>query len=87
MFIVGECINMSEQVTSACQTACNHPKSIHRLKAFLTQEAFVNVVYAYVTSRIDYCTSLYLVISDYNTTRLQIIHNAIAYTVTNTRKY
>ena len=44
-----------------------HPDNeLNCLKAFLTQEALVNVVHAFVTSRIDYCISLLYGISDYN---------------------
>jgi len=61
--------------------------NIHCLKAFLTQEALVTVVHAFVTSRIDYCNSLLYGISDYNIKRLQQIQNSAARTVTNIRKY
>jgi len=56
-------------------------------KVFLTQEALVTVVHAFVTSRIDYCNSLLYGISDYNINRLQRIQNSAALIVTNTRKY
>ena len=49
-----QCINMHEHVTSECRAAYYHLKNIHCLKAFLTQEALVTVVHAFVTSRIDH---------------------------------
>ena len=66
-----QCINMHEHVTSVCRAAYYHLKNIHRLKAFLTQEALLTVVHALLTSRIDYCNSLLYGISDYNINRHQ----------------
>ena len=55
--IIDQCINIHEHVTSVCRAAYYHLKNIHCLKAFLTQEALVTVVHAFVVSRIDYCNS------------------------------
>ena len=60
-------------MTSVCRAAYYHPKNMHYLKAFWTQEALVTVVHAFVTSHIDYCNSLLYGISDYNIIRLQQI--------------
>jgi hypothetical protein len=64
--IFDQSINMYEHVTSVWRAAYYHLKNVHCLKAFLTQEALVTVVHAFVTSRIDYCNSLLYGISDYN---------------------
>jgi len=78
---------MYEDVTSICRAAYYHLKNIHCLKAFFTQETLVTVVHAFVTSRIDYCTSLLYGISDYNINRLQRIQNSAACIVINTQIY
>ena len=85
--IFDQCINMHEHVTSVCRAAYYHLTNIHCLKAFLTQESLVTVVHAFVTSRIDYCNSLFYGISDYNINRLQRIQNSVAGIVLHTRKY
>jgi len=64
-----------------------HLKNIHYLKAFLTQEALVIVVHAFVTSRLDYCNSLLYGISDYNINHFRIIHNSATHMVPNTYKF
>ena len=69
--IFDQCINMYEHVTSVCRAAYYHLKNIHCLKSFLTQEALVIVIHAFITSRIDYCNSLLYGTSDYNINRLQ----------------
>jgi len=82
-----QCINMYETVTLVCRAVYYHLKDIHCLKAFLTQEALVTIVHAFVTSRIDYCNFLLYGISDYNINHLQRIQNRSARIVTNTQKY
>jgi len=76
-----------EHVTSIYRAAYYHLKNVHCLKAFLTQDALVTVIYAFVTSRIDFCNSLLYGISDYNINRLQRIQSSGARIVTNSQKY
>jgi hypothetical protein len=82
-----QCIKMYEHVTSVCRAGSYHLKNIHCLKTFLTQEALVTVVHAFLASHIDYCNSLLYDISDYNIDCLQRIQNSAAGIGTNTRKY
>ena len=84
---VDQCINIHGHVTLVYRAAYYHHKNIHCLKTFLTREALVTVVHAFVTSRIDYCNTLLYGISDYNINRLHRIQNSAACIVTNTRKY
>ena len=73
---------MYEHVISVCRAAY-----YHGFKAFLTHEALVTVVHAFVAYRIYYSNSLLYDISDYNINHLQRIQNSAARKVTNTRKY
>jgi len=70
-----------------CRAAYYHLKNIRSLKPFLSQEALVAVVHAFVTSRIDYCNSLLYGISKYNINRLQRIQNSVARIVASVSKY
>jgi len=78
---------MYEHLTLVCRAPYYHLKNIHCLKTFLTQEALVTVIHAFVTSCIYYCNSLLYSISDYNINRLQRIQNSAPSTVTNAIKY
>jgi len=80
-------LNMNDHVTSVCRAAYYHLKNIRSLKPFLSQEALVTVVHAFVTSRIDYCNSLLYGISKYNINRLQRIQNSAAHIVVSASKY
>ena len=82
-----QCINMYKHVTSVCQAAYYYLTNIHCLKALLTQEVFVTMLYAFVTCRIDYCNSLLYGTSHYNINRLQRVQNSEARIVKYTRKY
>ena len=65
--------NMNDHVTSVCRAAYYHRKNIRSLKPFLSEDALITVVHAFVTSRIDYCNSLLYGIADYNINRFQLI--------------
>ena len=80
-------INMNDHVTSVCRAAYYHLKNIRSLKPFLSQDALITVVHAFVTSRIDYCNSLLYGIAGYNINRLQRIQNGAARLVRNNGKY
>ena len=53
----------------------------------LTQDAAVSVANAFVSSRLDYCNSLFRSLSKFNLHRLQSIQNSAARIVTNSTKY
>ena len=53
----------------------------------MTQDAAVLVANAFVSSRLDYCNSLFRSLSKFNLHRLQSIQNSAARIVTNSSKY
>ncbi len=62
-------------------------RDFRRVRRFLTQEASILVANALVSSRLDYCNSLYRSLSKFNLRKLQIIQNSAARIVTNTSKF
>ena len=59
LHVLGEkFINKNDHVTSICRSAYYHLKTIRSLRPFLSQDALITVVHAFVTSRIDYCNSV-----------------------------
>ena len=70
---------MNDHVTTVCHAAYYHPENNHSLKLFLSQEALVTVVHAFITSCLDYCK--------YSLNRLQWIQNSAAYIVASASKY
>ena len=53
----------------------------------MTHDAAVSVANAFVSSRLDYCNSLFRSLSKFNLHRLQSIQNSAARIVTNSSKY
>ena len=72
---------------------CNYAEITQQLtdfrniKQFLTQDAAVSVANAFVSSRLDYCNSLFRSLSKVNLHRLQSIQNSAGRIVTNLCKY
>ena len=58
-----------------------------RIKRYLTPEVAVIAANALVSSRLDYCNSLFRGLSCFNLHKLQSIQNTLARIVTNKRKY
>ena len=80
-------MNMKKHITSVCQSSFIQLRNIRSLKPFLTPDALMTVAHAFISSRIDYCNSLLIGISDASVGQLQRIQNCTARLITNTRKY
>ncbi len=59
---------------------------ISRLKSFLSFNDLEKVIHAFITSRLDYCNSLYLGLPQSSTARLQMVQNAAARLLTRAKK-
>ena len=60
---------------------------LRRIRQYLTPEVAVLAANALVSSRLDYCNSLFRCLSCFNLHKLQSIQNTLARIVTNHRKY
>ena len=80
-------LNMETHVAGICKASYFHIRNIRSLKSILTHDALISVVHAFITSRLDYCNSLLLGLSDKLLQRLQRIQNIAARIVTGCRKY
>ena len=62
-------------------------RDLRRIKQYLTTEVAVLAANALVSSRLDYCNSLFRSLSCFNLHKLQSIQNTLARIVTNHRRY
>ena len=62
-------------------------RDLHRIRRFLSVDTSVVIANALVSSRLDYCNSLFHSLSSHNATRLQYVQNALAQFVTGASKY
>ena len=56
--IIDKCINVNDYVSPVCGAVCYHLEIIRSLKSFLSEDALITVIHAFVTSHIDYRNSL-----------------------------
>ena len=54
-------LSMSTHITKTCGAAFYWLYNIKRISKFLSKENLISVIHAFVTSRLDYCNSIYMV--------------------------
>ena len=79
-------LNFNTQIKSVVQTCFFQLRNIAKIKPFLSSTDLEKVIHAFITSRIDYCNSLYSGITQKTLFRLQLVQNAAARLLTNTKK-
>ena len=61
-----------------CSSAFFYLYNIKRIRKYLTSESAAALVHAFITSRVDYCNSLYYGLPDYQLHKLQRVLNSSA---------
>ena len=79
--------SFSKHVQNVCKSCFIQLRDFRNIRQFLTQDAAVSVANAFVSSRLNYCNSLFRSLSKFNLHRLQFIQNNAARIVTNSSKY
>jgi hypothetical protein len=79
--------NFSAHVMAVCKACYYHIRDIARIRKFLPKPALITLSNALVSSRIDYCNSLFNSLSSADLTRLQRVQNSLARIVFNKTKY
>ena len=79
--------SFSEHVQNVCKSCFIQMRDFRNIRQFLTHDAAVLVANAFVSSRLDYCNSLFRNLSKFNLHRLQSIQNSAARIFTNSGKY
>ncbi len=79
-------LSFDSHVSSICKTEFFHLKNISKLKHMLSMSNAEMVIYAFMTSRLDYCSAL---LGGYSARLInkQMVQNAAARVLTRTRKY
>ena len=68
------------------KTSFYHLKNIAKILPLISQPSKEILVHAFITSRLDYCNSLFTGLPKQELNRLQLIQNAAARLITNTKK-
>ena len=80
-------MSFSEQINSVSKSCHFHIQDIRRIRHLLPLSAATALANSLVSSKLDYCNSLYSGISQSNLNKLQRIQNSLARVITNTSKY
>jgi len=80
-------LTFNEHVNNTCRAAFYHLRALRHIRSSLTDEMAQTVACAVVHSRLDYCNSLYVGMSDTNFAKLQRVQNSLARIITSTRKH
>ncbi len=80
-------LSLKKQVEKTCKSAFYHLRNIYRIRKCLSQSDAETLVHAYITSRLDYCNSLYVNLPEYLIQDLQMVQNAAARLVVGLRKF
>ncbi len=80
-------LKFDRQVSAVVKGSFYQLRIIAKLKRILSFEDMETVIHAFISSRLDYCNSLYLGLSKNLLSRLQLVQNAAARLLTGTRKW
>ena len=79
--------SLSKNVQNVCKSCFVKLHDFRHVRWFLTHDVSVLVANAIVSSRLDYCNSLFRSLSKFNLHKLQCIQNSAAKIVSNTSRY
>uniref|UniRef100_A0A8C5AN71 Reverse transcriptase domain-containing protein n=1 Tax=Gadus morhua TaxID=8049 RepID=A0A8C5AN71_GADMO len=80
-------LKFDTQVKAVVKSSFFQLRQLAKIKPMLQRQHLEIVIHAFVTTRLDYCNALYMGISEASIARLQLVQNAAARLLTNTRKY
>jgi hypothetical protein len=81
-----EHLGMQSHITKLCQTVHFHLRNISRVRDLLDEDTCKLLVHSLVTSRLDYCNSLFYGLPASSLGRLQALQNSSARIITRTKK-
>ena len=76
-FVLDSQLTLQNQVSAVTKSCYYHMRDLRRLSAFLSRSTIISLANAMVSSRLDYCNSLFLGIAAKQMRRLQGIQNTL----------
>ena len=86
-FIFDSDMSFTDQINSLSKSCHFHIRDIRHIRHLLPLSAATALANSLVSSKLDYCNSLYNGISQANLNKIQRIQNTLAHVVTNTSKF
>lgn len=85
--VLDERLSFDQQVDKVCKACYYHIRALRHVRDSLPDDVAKAVAVSIVTSRLDYCNSLYAGMSSANFDKLQRVQNTLARTVLKQRKF
>ena len=79
--------SFSDHVSQVIKSTRVHARDLYRICPLLDINTSVLLANALVSSRLDYCNSLFLSLTDFELRRLQLVQNSLCRVVTRSSKY
>ena len=80
--VVNSNFNFSDHVSQVIKSTRVHARDLYRIRPLLDLKTSVLLANALVSSRLDYCNSLFLSLTDTELRRLQLVQNSLCRVVT-----
>ena len=77
----------SDHVSQVIKSTRVHTRDLYRIRPLLDLKTSVLLANALVSSRLDYCISLFLSVTDFELRRLQLVQNSLCRVVTHSSKF
>ena len=74
--------NMSEHITSVCQSCYFHLRNIGKIRPYLDSDTAAQIIHSFVTSKLDYCNSLLYKLPDNSLDRIKKVQNTAVRIIT-----
>ena len=79
-------MNLDTHISSVTRTCFFHLRNIAKLRSIVTYPELEMIIHAFISSRLDYCNSLFTCLSKTSMDRLQMIQNAAARLLTRSNR-
>jgi hypothetical protein len=77
-FVLDCSLSAEDQVNHVCWVSYLQLKNLSRLKKYMNRKCLEKLIHAFITSRIDFCNSLYFGLNARLLSKLQILQNSCA---------
>ncbi len=85
--VLDSSLSLGSHITSTCKAANFHLYRLSRIRKYLTPDALKTAIHALISSKLDYCNSLYIGLPMSQISRLQNIINSAAQLISGVRKF
>ena len=84
--VFDQSMHLDNHVKSLTRTCFFHLRNIAKLRSIISHSELEMAVHAFISSRLDYCNSIFTCLNKTSVDKLQMVHNAAARLLTRSKK-